>query len=217
MKYIKKSGYLQIMEVRHGLYALLLVIAALVVILLTQPDQYASDEAKFTWLFLISLMVAGGFFLARMLVIRSDKFSSGIKAENIVRKALRQLDDRFTVIHNFPLPKRGDIDFVVVGPTGIFCVEVKRRKMPSYAEMDKFAYQVRRQADGLRYFIEANSKEKSKVKSIVVLVDVRGEASLGDRGEVFFTIPAGITGYILTQDLKRYVDEPALLSAMKRA
>lgn len=52
----------------------------------------------------------------------------GAGGEVSVRVALRGLDDRFRVLGSVVIGNKGDIDFVVVGPTGIWVVEVKSHK-----------------------------------------------------------------------------------------
>ncbi|WP_457554865.1 nuclease-related domain-containing protein [Candidatus Pyrohabitans sp.] len=52
-------------------------------------------------------------------------YISGVKGEREVAKSLSGLDDRFLVVNNYPLGKRGDIDHVVLGPKGLFVIETK--------------------------------------------------------------------------------------------
>lgn len=52
----------------------------------------------------------------------------GAGGELGVRMTLRGLDDRFRVLGSVVIGKKGDIDFVVVGPTGVWVVEVKSHK-----------------------------------------------------------------------------------------
>ena len=54
--------------------------------------------------------------------------TQGAGGEAEVRAALRGLDDRFRVLGSVVIGKRGDIDFVAVGPTGVWVVEVKSHK-----------------------------------------------------------------------------------------
>lgn len=52
----------------------------------------------------------------------------GAGGELSVRMTLRGLDDRFRVLGSVVIGNKGDIDFVVVGPTGVWVVEVKSHK-----------------------------------------------------------------------------------------
>jgi hypothetical protein len=50
----------------------------------------------------------------------------GFKGELAVEKALRSLDDSYILINDVRLPNaRGNIDHIVVGPTGVFVIETK--------------------------------------------------------------------------------------------
>lgn len=54
------------------------------------------------------------------------KFSRGASGERVVSTELRQLSDEFSIFEDVTIPGRhGNVDFVVVGPTGIFALEVK--------------------------------------------------------------------------------------------
>lgn len=54
------------------------------------------------------------------------KFRSGILGEKLIGDELKKLDANYTVFQDVHVPgKKENIDFVVVGPTGIFAIEVK--------------------------------------------------------------------------------------------
>lgn len=54
------------------------------------------------------------------------KFRSGIIGEKLIGDELKKLDANYTVFQDVHIPdKKENIDFVVVGPTGIFAIEVK--------------------------------------------------------------------------------------------
>lgn len=52
----------------------------------------------------------------------------GAGGELGVRMTLRGLDDRFRVLGSVVIGNKGDMDFVVVGPTGVWVIEVKSHK-----------------------------------------------------------------------------------------
>lgn len=52
----------------------------------------------------------------------------GAGGEAAVRAALKGLDGRFHVLGSVVIGNKGDIDFVVVGPTGVWVIEVKSHK-----------------------------------------------------------------------------------------
>ena len=51
-----------------------------------------------------------------------------MEGENDVYKILKQLPQEYKVLHDFVDGKRGNIDYVVVGSTGIWTIEVKNYK-----------------------------------------------------------------------------------------
>lgn len=52
----------------------------------------------------------------------------GASGEMGVRMTLRGLDDRFRVLGSVVIGNKGDMDFVVIGPTGVWVIEVKSHK-----------------------------------------------------------------------------------------
>jgi hypothetical protein len=54
------------------------------------------------------------------------KFRSGIIGEKLIGDELKKLDANYTIFEDVRIPgKKENIDFVVVGPTGIHAIEVK--------------------------------------------------------------------------------------------
>ncbi len=58
----------------------------------------------------------------------SDNYDKGDTGELQIQKILTQLPDEYQIIPDIQKPQGGNIDFVVVGPTGIFALEVKNYK-----------------------------------------------------------------------------------------
>ncbi len=58
----------------------------------------------------------------------SLSYLKGMNGENEVYKVLKQLPQEYKVLHDFVEGKRGNIDYIVVGPTGLWTVEVKNYK-----------------------------------------------------------------------------------------
>lgn len=59
--------------------------------------------------------------------LRGDNFYNGRRGEEEVEKELNKLDSNYLIFRNVKL-KKGDCDFVVVGPPGVFAIEVKDYK-----------------------------------------------------------------------------------------
>ncbi len=54
------------------------------------------------------------------------KFYRGSEGEKDIRKLLMQLPEEFTIFEDVQIGEgKGNIDFIVVAPSGIFCLEVK--------------------------------------------------------------------------------------------
>ncbi len=67
------------------------------------------------------------------------KYSKGIAGEVRVERVLRELDDSYILINNVRLPNGGgNIDHVVVGPTGVFAIETKNIKGSFVCEGDNW-------------------------------------------------------------------------------
>ncbi|OYT61918.1 MAG: hypothetical protein B6U69_02725 [Thermofilum sp. ex4484_15] len=52
-------------------------------------------------------------------------YSRGLSGEIKVLRELQSLPDDYVVVHSLPIPNLGDLDFVVVGPSGVYAIEVK--------------------------------------------------------------------------------------------
>lgn len=52
----------------------------------------------------------------------------GAGGEKEVRLVLKGLDNRFRILGSVVIGRKGDMDFVVVGPTGVWVIEVKSHK-----------------------------------------------------------------------------------------
>jgi hypothetical protein len=63
--------------------------------------------------------------LISTLIVDKNKITAGIAGEKIVSEFfMRALDKRWTVIEGF-LGGKGEIDFILIGPLGVFAIEVK--------------------------------------------------------------------------------------------
>lgn len=61
----------------------------------------------------------------------------GAGGELGVKMTLRGLDDRFRVLGSVVIGNKGDMDFIVVGPTGVWVIEVKSHKGRIRIENDR--------------------------------------------------------------------------------
>jgi hypothetical protein len=165
--------------------------ALLTTVLLVQtPALKLSQSYVALGLMLIASVVAFA-FLARRLVlllnVRRD-FRLGFAGERAVAEELNQLMlDGCRVFHDVPMEPYGNIDHVVLAPTGIYAIETKaRRKRPAPAGQrdhevvfdgkllnfphysdTKALGQAKHQADRLRMFLSKAIGEPVKVGAIL--------------------------------------------------
>ena len=92
------------------------IVAAVVIIAIL--SWYVPDHPQYSyifWIFIISVA---------LLAIKFNNFSDGEDGEWAVEDELKKLPPEFAYIHNLENDK-GNVDFVVVCPKGIFTIEVK--------------------------------------------------------------------------------------------
>jgi hypothetical protein len=53
-----------------------------------------------------------------------ERVTRGRDAEIAIAQCLKKLGPKYFIIHDFPLP-RGNVDHIVIGPTGVFVIETK--------------------------------------------------------------------------------------------
>jgi len=58
----------------------------------------------------------------------SQRFVKGMDGESDVWKELKNLPSEYYILHDFVGGKRGNIDYIVVGPTGLWTIEVKSQR-----------------------------------------------------------------------------------------
>ncbi len=76
--------------------------------------------------FLISSLLV--YIRAKKQIKRSCQFKKGEEGELVIFKVLQKLPDCYHIFQNLQINNNFDIDFVVVGPSGVFAVEVKSHK-----------------------------------------------------------------------------------------
>lgn len=76
---------------------------------------------------LIVILLLIGYVLDTFKFVENKYFNyfDGIFGEERVVKVLRQLPDEYTVFRNLQIRPKCDIDVVVIGPTGVYSLEVK--------------------------------------------------------------------------------------------
>jgi hypothetical protein len=118
------------------------------------------------------------------------RWAAGATGEQIVSDALAQLEADHVVIHNLPVPGRGDADHVVVGPAGVFVVETKylagriicqsdgtwlQLKRDEVRQMADPSAQVQRAAEAVSARLTRCGLAKVPVRSVLVMAHPRAE------------------------------------------
>lgn len=75
------------------------------------------------WLWLLGLLILG--MLLEGFIMEIKNRVRGRDAEDEVEEKLEDLPNDFVILSNLNIQNRGDIDKVVIGPTGIWVIEVK--------------------------------------------------------------------------------------------
>jgi hypothetical protein len=99
------------------------------------------------------------------------RYLSGDRGELMVAEELRRLPDSYAVLPDVMLPaKRGNFDYVVIGPDAIFLIEVKNHAGRIYASHDKlFSAKARFERDIVQQILNQSDR-----------LDEYLQASLGD-------------------------------------
>lgn len=177
-------------------------------------------------LFLIWLALLAGFVLVALLGDGLDRIKeSGAKGEDEALKALSALPDSYTIFNQIYIPNergkngRTELDLVVVGPNGIFVVEVKNIRGEvegSRQDWKWIVHKVGRQ--GSNYTSEISNPVKQLGRQIGALKPLvrRKEDSPWVQGIAFFPNPdhsvklrddPGIPVLTNMEDLIKYIQE----------
>lgn len=98
---------------------------------------------------LLALLVIVGLIICKYGWSKRRIWSKGAKGEKIVAKKLNKLPKKYTAIRDVKIPNLGgDIDHVVVGPTGIYVIETKNYK-PTYIPDENCWYHTSGRVSGL--------------------------------------------------------------------
>ncbi len=123
--YGRDSKYLIKEDHEYILWAVLIILAPLAIIFLLvkfSSPAVVVGAAVVLLIFVIKWLQPLIYYFQN----QAHKFSKGISGEKDIKKELADLPDSYSVFHGVVLDKdKGDIDFVLIGPKGLFCLEVK--------------------------------------------------------------------------------------------
>lgn len=147
-----------------------LSVLALVITLRTKPPS--SMKGVLVWL----VIVLGEVTLIKMMANESLEFCKliwrtikGERGELEIGKVLQQLPPHFITVPNVLIQRGGNIDFVVIGPTGVFVIEAKTTRMERITYPDKqYINQVIREATELFNMIQSTLGVNQWVNALLV-------------------------------------------------
>lgn len=208
--YIKKSSFLQRKET---LFILLFVITLGLFLFLSYLSQRDIDSysSLSDWMLLIVLLIPLGYSLAKLFEKRSHRFSRGIWGEESIKRELLRLPHDFYVFQDLSLRHGGDIDFAVIGPTGIFAIEVKSHYHPNAGQLHAFLNQSHRGAMKLKHFINAYCRKKVWVEALLVMPNNRRGGIENTSADVSFVHKDQLVDLILNS-YKHAVSEPGYIA-----
>ncbi len=165
-------------------------------LLIPNPAITAPSPASAAVILSIAIAIALAILMWRLiwLIDRRRNYRLGFSGERAVAEELNQLMlDGCRVYHDVPMEPYGNIDHVIVSPTGVYAVETKarrKRKAPGKRDYEvvfdgktlifpdgadtRAIEQAKRQADQLRTFLSKALGEPLKVGSILNLSGLDG-------------------------------------------
>ena len=121
----------------------------------------------FTSIWVLGLILFG---FASHYFKRYRNWGKGILGEEMVVETLTPLDNSYVLINDVLLPEgKGNIDHILVGPTGIFVIETKNYRWPYSTRFP--IRQVIRNAVSLRYFLKDQIQLDIFVHALLVFAD----------------------------------------------
>ncbi len=177
-QYFEKSRYLEGKFAKYLIIDLSILLVAGAVVILPGMTIKSLEEFK-TWAIRSLLIIIAAYFLHKVFNRKTDAYAGGIGGENLIARKLKSLPEEYSVFHGLSLQPRSDIDFVVVGPTGVFAIEVKRRSGLWNMDMRRFLRQANYSATILKEFIQQRCGQKLWVDAILVFSKSRAYVDPG--------------------------------------
>lgn len=182
----KRSSYLS----GKAWGALLLLILLLVPIASLAVLGPRIAEFGYAGMVAVLVLMAIVLSLVGMLKITVERWVSGIEGEGAIAKELGKLPDDYVVFRGIKVGTRLDADCTVVGPTGVFAIEVKshRGRIGFNGQVltrngrrfqKDFLRQVTAEASGIRAIIRKGAGVDAYVEAVVVFSNKRAIVPFG--------------------------------------
>lgn len=215
--YKKKNKYLLGQELKYLFFLFLTCIGA-VTIFYILGIVFKKFSTDFLTVFLSYLTV----FIIFVVFFRKMKknfflYRAGRHGELKIAEKLKKLPDNYSIFASIDLVNRGDIDFVVIGPSGVYAVEVKnhsgrigfdgRNITRNKRKLDDkdILWQVKNNAMQLKEYIIDNMGEKHFVDAVLVFSNRHAKLIFDNKEEIRETKVLKIeelNDYILSRPMK---------------
>jgi hypothetical protein len=121
--YGQASKYIRKIKIRNFLCAIFCLAVLIIIVNLIISSKYNHTTLLGVIFLLIIIKLANSFGNQR--INSFFKAKKGSDGEKDIANILKKMPDDFSVYWGLKFPGHGDIDFTVVGPTGVFTIEVK--------------------------------------------------------------------------------------------
>jgi hypothetical protein len=124
----KPSKYLKSNDLKYWLIAavIFLILVVIFFIIIKKIELFTTSIIGFILLiFLMKIIPDVGETFIDYFQSKSNNFYNGRMGEEDIKNELGQLSDEYVVFRNIVFDDIGDVDFIVVGPSGIFTIDSK--------------------------------------------------------------------------------------------
>lgn len=160
--------------------------------------------------------------ITKMIKLRTNRFSKGLIGEQEVDKELQNLKDDYLLIKNGLNTSKGNIDKIIVGPTGVWIIEVKSHKgnitfndnllLKNGKPFEKdFLKQAYAEAKTFEELLKAKLNLVINVQPVIVFSDKSANVKLGLKKYCgVFVIQKSWLKKLLTETLLQNIDTPTI-------
>jgi hypothetical protein len=226
----KNSGYLIKKEVRFELLqlAILIFLFACLSLIVFNFSWYSQN---FSVPLGISLLIGVSLILKRFDFFghKADQFYRGRKGESIVFNELIKLPNEYSIFPDAKTQRTGNIDFIVIGPTGIFTIEVKSHS--GYVDFDdreltlngfpfkekNIIMQAKHQVMSLREQLKEKMNREYSITPIIVFSNWRAQVRFGRKPvtENIFVIGKSWLNELIISQPKANFDYQSVIERLK--
>jgi hypothetical protein len=157
------------------------------------------------------------------------RYRNGAHGEEVVKKILNELPDEYTVIADVRVPStRNNVDFVVIGPTGIFVLEVKNVRGEVTVEEEKILEngrllqhhdvleQVRKEYWGVHGLLEKKIGNGFFVVPILVFANNKVHMHLPSKiREIHMVHCSDVVGFITSEKNTEIMNTELIIAALR--